>query len=126
MPCNSDYMRPSPIEISLSKVLAILGELDGRSIDPKTYGSGFGAGYNNADKETLDRATAQLCERLKAVDVTKLSLEAQMWWRDHQIADAERIERQKRIYSEETLRKAALRKLSPEELKALGVEDDPD
>ncbi len=47
-----------------------------------------------------------------------------MWWRDHQRADAERIEREKRIYSEDTLRKAALRKLSPEERELLGVEDD--
>lgn len=124
MPCNSDYMRPGPYEISLSKVLALLGELDGQPIDPDTYGSGTGAAYGNADKETLDRATAQLCERLLASDVTKHSLEMQMWWRDHQRADAERIALQKRIYSEETLRKAALRKLSAEERKALGVEDD--
>lgn len=124
MPCNSDYMIPTPTERSLSKVLALLGELDGQPIDPATYGSGYGAGYGNADKETLDRATAQLCERLQSVPIGNFSLEMQMWWRDHQRADAERVEREKRIYSEETLRKAALRKLSPSERELLGLKDE--
>ena len=38
--------------------------------------------------------TEMLCERLRAVDVTKYSLELQMWWRDHKKRDEARVRRQ--------------------------------
>lgn len=38
-----------------------------------------------------DARTALLCERLRTDDVTKRSLELQMWWRDHKKQDKARV-----------------------------------
>lgn len=43
-----------------------------------------------------DKLVAELCAALMITDVTKYSLEMQIWWRDHQAADRERIAREKR------------------------------
>lgn len=43
-------------------------------------------------KKYLDKLTSELCSKLKTTDVTKYSLELQMWWRDHQEADRNRID----------------------------------
>lgn len=165
MPCNSDYMEPNQEERNLSKVLALLDELRGKPLDPDTFGNGFGPGYNNSSNFNLSALTAQLCAKLQEVDVTKYSLEMQMWWRDHKIADARRIKSEeaakkrdsiideKMVYQcracnapcpsadyrcrawdcpevkpisqyGKELRSRAIKKLSPEERKALGVKDE--
>lgn len=38
--------------------------------------------------------TALLCERLRKLDVTRYSLELQLWWRDHKKWDSARVQRQ--------------------------------
>ena len=63
----------------------------------------------------------KLCKRLQRRDVTKLSLEMQIWWRDHQKADKARLQEEMKQLKDKKLRKAALAKLSPYEQQLLGV-----
>jgi hypothetical protein len=41
-----------------------------------------------------DAMVAELCSKLRKVDVTDFSLEMQIWWRDHLAADRERFQRE--------------------------------
>lgn len=97
-------------------------------------------------KDRLDRATRLLCSLLSPMtteEVLQLSDEMQVWWAKHQVedmrreaADAERKEREvaeaaakkerKRVADKarrekNKRRKAGLDKLSPDEIKALGL-----
>lgn len=96
MPCNSDYMNPTNMEVNLSKVYAFLDELDTGKLSDEFHTS---LGYDKrvygipskATKSHLDEKVAELCSRLRKVkNVKKYSLEMQMWWRDHQEADRKR------------------------------------
>jgi len=69
----------------------------------------------------IEQLTVKLCERLQIEDVTKYSLELQIWWRDHQKADKARVERELKEAKESKDRKAALGKLSNYEKKLLGL-----
>jgi hypothetical protein len=126
MPCNSEHLNANRLEIELSRVLMLIEELDTgipvntRSSDWDGYRSGV---YNNGGDLRLkaDQATATLCSRLQTIDVSKFSLEMQMWWRDHQKADEAREKAEKEKAEALSLRASALSKLTPEERKALGL-----
>lgn len=45
------------------------------------------------NREAVDADTAELCALCQTIDVTKYSLELQMWWRDHQKWDKKRKEK---------------------------------
>jgi len=121
MPCRSDYMDPTQFEKNLSEVYQLLDELKTGELS-ENFGNGYDDRvYNKGlSKSHLDKKTAELCSLLKKTDVTKYSLEMQMWWRDHQKADKERLlaERQKRQDKKEI--KEALAKLTEKERKLLG------
>lgn len=98
MPCNSDYLGPTNLELKLSHVRGLLQELETGSLP-----DGFGPRYlddtvynlpNRTLKKDLDEATAELCSSLKKLEVLgrihTYSLELQIWWRDHKLADAKR------------------------------------
>jgi len=98
MPCDSSYMEPHREEIDLSRVYQLLDELDGGTIDKRAWEGYDKRVYDNSNNTTeqLDAKVAELCKRLEGVvDITKYSLELQMWWRDHQIADKRKRERMK-------------------------------
>jgi hypothetical protein len=122
MPCNSDYLEASPREWALGMVLAIHDELDGK---PADYGSvGYRRDVYNKGRDDLNEQVVRLCARLSEMTpeaVRALSLEAQIWWRNHRRADAERkrVEEAERKRAE--ARERALAKLTPEEADALGV-----
>ena len=125
MPCNSDYMDASSSEINLSRVLLLLDELDGKGA-PDPHGDQW-AGYDKrvysrgTTKSLLNEKVALLCSRLQKIDVTKYSLEMQVWWRNHQCADRKR-EKMERAKSETAkVKAAALKKLTTKEKKALGL-----
>jgi hypothetical protein len=126
MPCNSDYMEASGKEIALSRVACLLDELDGKPLNPSHWGGYHPAVYNKGDVAGVggtagDAMVSELCSRLQAIDVTKYSLEMQMWWRDHQAADKARIEHELARKKDETERRAAIAKLTPHERKLLGL-----
>lgn len=49
----------------------------------------------NWTQDRRDAAAAELCALCKSIDVTKYSLELQIWWRDHQKWDKERLEKER-------------------------------
>lgn len=93
MPCNCDYMEPTRLEVELSNVAALLEELAGFSDWKRHYNRGSHPRVYNKHltKAEQDSLVAGLCAELHKVDVTKYSLEMQIWWRDHQAADAKRL-----------------------------------
>lgn len=123
MGCNSDYMNPNDAEKSASLMLCLLDELDGKKHRNKSHLDGYHpkAYMKNCSKDTLDKLTVELCSKLQKVDVTKYSLELQIWWRDHQAADKARVEQELRDRLQKADKEAALAKLTPYERKLLGL-----
>lgn len=126
MPCNSDYMNANRLEIELSRVLLLIKELEtGKPVDihSSEWGGYLSGVYNGGDlRKRADAAVADLCSRLQKVDVSKFSLEMQMWWRDHQAADKKREAEEKKKAEQDALRAAARSKLTPEERAALNLD----
>jgi len=95
MPCDSSYMEANGLEIELSRLLMLLEEFrTGVPVDPRSseWGGYHNQSYGKGDlRKRADAATAELCGKLTACgDVTRFSLEMQVWWRDHQRADDEK------------------------------------
>ena len=120
MPCRSDYLEPTQNEVALSQVACLLDELDGKPID-KHHWRGFHPAVYNAGR-SLDGLVADLCSRLQSEDVSKRSLEMQIWWRDHQKADKARIAHELNRQRTAKERAAALAKLTDYERRLLGLE----
>lgn len=122
MPCNSDYMEPNQHEINLSIVYGLLDELETGKL-PTNFGDGFDKRvYNKGlSKEHLDQKTEELCSKLQQTDVTKYSLEMQIWWRDHQKADAERLQKEIDEKKNAEEKEAVLAKLTTYERRLLGL-----
>ena len=119
MPCNSDYMEATGKEVALSQVACLLDELDGKPLDRSHWRGYHPAVYNQA--ADADGLVSELCLRLQSLDVTKQSLEMQMWWRDHQAADKARLEHEIARKQTDAERQAALSKLTKYERELLGV-----
>ena len=115
MPCDSSYMNPTHAEQQSAKVRELLREVAGKSFNHKSPKECYG------NIATIDEDTERLCSWCydNANHLQGMSLELQIWWRDHQEEDARR-ERDVRIKTEQQrLRKQALAKLTAEERKAL-------
>lgn len=78
--------------------------------------------YNKGiEQKQLDEWVRELCSKLKKVkDISVYSLELQVWWRDHQAADRERMAEERKRRSLDRTKKRALAKLTTKERKALG------
>lgn len=89
MPCVSDHMEANERERKLSQVACLLDELDGKKKIDKSHWAGYHPKVycKQVDADSLVRS---LCDRLKKEDVSKRSLEMQIWWRDHQKSDKRR------------------------------------
>jgi hypothetical protein len=111
MPCRCDGMEPSYREVESTRIINFLHELGLRKKKAGAYG----------DPRNLDSDTADLCAALKSGkhNVQGLSLELQIWWRDHQIADRKREEAEAQERKQRQLTEAAKRKLTPAEFEAL-------
>lgn len=125
MPCTSEYLDSTPEEIWLSRVYLLLDEINtGQPPDPH---SGNWMGYDprsygrRHSQSAKDDLVATLCYALSRVDVSKFSLEMQMWWRDHQIADKKRKETEEDKIRKAELLKSAKSKLTDEEKAVLGI-----
>lgn len=123
MPCRSDYMDPTQYEMDHSNVKYLLEELETGKL-PEGYGKGFHPEvYNNysTGKPQLDEDVEMLCSKLQKVNITKYSLEMQVWWRDHQRADKARLKEELAAAKSKKLRLRAIAKLTPYEQKLLGI-----
>jgi hypothetical protein len=121
MPCNSDYMEADGREIALSQVACLLDEIDGKGpINPSHWRGYHPRVYNR--RADGDELVAELCSKLQGKDIAKCSLEMQIWWRDHQNADRERIQRELQEAENKKARKDAIAKLTPHERKLLGLD----
>lgn len=85
MPCNSSHLSPSLHEVESVKVRGFLREVGlpvtGR--DDVCYGN----------VKSLDADMAALCKWCRNHDVSRQSLELQIWWRDHRKADFEKSDK---------------------------------
>jgi hypothetical protein len=125
MGCISSYQDPTQFEIELSKVYALLDELENGELK-KDWDSGLDSRVYNLkrDQSVLDEKTAELCSKLQMLSARKLSkvsLEMQMWWRDHQEADKKRLQEQMKTKREQKAKQAALKKLNKYERNLLGL-----
>lgn len=71
-----------------------------------------------------DQLAAAMCAEIRSwpsSEVKERSLELQIWWRDHKIADAERERAEREAREKQLKREAALAKLSDEDREILGV-----
>ena len=121
MPCNSDYMNATHRERELSRVASLLDELDGIPIN-RSYWDGYHPLVYNKTVDG-DRLVSSLCDKLKAADVSKQSLEMQIWWRDHQAADKARLEAEMRDAERRQEKDAVLAKLTAYERSLLGLDN---
>lgn len=119
MPCNSNYMEATGKEVALSQVACLLDELDGNPINRSHWQGYHPVVYNQT--ANADGLVSELCRRLQSVDVTKQSLEMQIWWRDHQAADKARLEHEMARKQADAVKQAALSKLTKYERELLGV-----
>ncbi len=124
MPCNSSYMDPTQGELNLATVYQLLDEIKTGKLT-EDFPDGFdnrAYGKSDADiQKDLDKRTAELCKKLQKLDVKKYSLELQMWWRDHQKADKERIEKFLEKKKTNADKKKAMDKLTDYEKELLGL-----
>lgn len=122
MPCRSDYLEANSMEIEHSKVLALLEELRTGKL-PEFFGNGYYSEvYSRTSRAVLDEGVSELCSKLQAIsDIKKYSLEMQMWWRDHQKADRERLERMMEKEKEDRDREKLISTLTPYEKKLLDI-----
>ena len=107
MPCNCDHLEPKHLEKEISKMLAIRDML--KSDDPSFLNERHYSGYHpeaygkekSWSKERRDDLIAHICTELKEIErddyICDLALEAQLWWRDHKRADAERERRERQL-----------------------------
>lgn len=119
MPCNSEYMEATNLEKNLSVVYGLLDEIKTGKL-PKDFGSGYDKRVYSkglGDKH-LSKKVSELCELLQTLDVTKYSLEMQIWWRDHKKADTKRLKAEMKKEKDKEL---ALSKLTKYERKLLGL-----
>ena len=90
MPCDCSHLEPDRYEVEGGRINLLLKELDGTPFAPSEYKTAFE--YNVYENE-LSRRTRELCSRLKKLKpkvISDFSLELQIWWRDHQEADAQK------------------------------------
>ncbi len=121
MPCNCEYMNPNDLEVQISRVACLLGELDGVPWRSRDWAGYHPDVYGQASRVLGDALTARLCSALQKAEVSKYSLEMQIWWRDHQLADKKRVQRELAAAKREEDRKALVESLSDYERKLLGV-----
>lgn len=124
MPCNCDHLEPTAIEYELSKVACLLDELDGKPTNPTHWNGQHPRIYTEAmtwPKAKADKLVETLCKALQTTDVSKRSLEMQIWWRDHQEADRKRLIHEAAEAKQTADRQAVIARLAPHELELLGL-----
>lgn len=114
MGCNSSYMDPTQKERNSLEVIGLLKEL-------KQNVGHYDKSYGRV--ESLDADVATLCSLCQKIDVSKQSLELQIWWRDHKKADKQRVREELKSKKDKVAKNEAIKKLSKYERKLLGVDN---
>lgn len=125
MPCNCDHLEPRGEEVRMSKVACLLDEFDGKPFNRNHWQGMHPAVYNQtydryAGNYDASQMVQKLVSKIQATDVTKLSLEMQIWWRDYQQEHNAKILQAEKEKQEQEIRQSALSKLTDGEKKALG------
>lgn len=126
MPCNSNHMLANDFEKNLGEVYLLLDELEGRPFDSKTWknrGYDKRVYYIRVPKGILSTKTKELCSKLQEKseeEIKNYSLSLQVWWREHQDADKERLKKEHEDNLKMLGKQEALAKLTPYERKLLG------
>lgn len=133
MPCQSDYLAASGQELESSRVCNLLIYLYGRisKVVPSWVKTAVDDYYGNVNR--LDEATKMLCECCRSLTsqecekyiydaYNKTARELASWFERHQEWDARRVKEEEETRKRITMRERALRKLSTEEIEALGIE----
>ena len=107
-------------EQNAARVACLLDELEGHPIDPRYWKGYHPRTYNKTTKASCDLLVSTLCQKLQTLDVSKQSLEMQIWWRDHQKADKLRLEKELQEKQQQTDKQTVLAKLTTYERKLLG------
>lgn len=79
---------------------------------------------SRADVQKIDKLTRLLCTTLGSMhskDINNLPKDVQNWWWEHQAADRRRQLREAEEREKKKKKSEALKKLSPEERKLLGI-----
>lgn len=126
MPCDSSYMDPTRMEQNLSQVACLLDEINGGDPADRTshdWNGNHPAVYNRGlGRATLDQWVSVLCSKLEARGgAADLSLEMQIWWRDHQRADEWRERQEKEAIENEIERLKESVQKGKARLKGLGA-----
>lgn len=97
MPCISEYLSPNELEKEGSVLLCLLDELNTGRFNKLHFKGYHPLIYTHfPTKEYIDSLTKRLCGKLKTInDISKYSLELQMWWRDHKHFDEQREKKEK-------------------------------
>lgn len=97
MPCSGDYMDQTHEELEHGRLLLVFDEVfNGTPVSPKKWADAgydrrvYGHPMSAARRDEHVRALCQALRQHGAAFLRGLSLEAQMWFRDHQTADRER------------------------------------
>lgn len=132
MPCQSDYLAASGQELESVRVCKLLKYLYGRlrkSI-PTWVEKAAEEYYGNVAR--LDEVTKMLCECCRSLTLTEVELyiydaydsgsrDLASWWERHQEWDARRVKEEEETRSKIVARGRALKKLTVEEIEALGL-----
>ncbi len=103
MPCNCNHMQANQKEKLLSQIACLLDELNGKETLNADHWRGYHPRVYNNTMEG-DKLISELCSRIKNLkkdDLSNYSLELQIWWREHQKHDEERLERERRGWEEQ-------------------------
>lgn len=128
MPCNSDYLAPTTLEVETqraAKLLVYLRARLGKKVEPWME--------DEADKYYADdkRIWPALCADLSSLTPeqteeivydahSEMARDLASWWERHQREDAKRTAAEDKERRTRELRAKAEAKLTPEELEALG------
>lgn len=129
MPCNSDYLQRSTFEAELQRAAKLLIYV--RSALNLPIGSWLAKAARDYYGKGGDQAVIDLCSIMKRLPTEKRNqivgaknrdaADLNLWWIEHQLADAARERSERDEVIEEILRQRGLSKLTPEERRVLGV-----
>lgn len=134
MPCRSDYMEASGKELESQRVCRFLIYIYGLQDAPCAEWIQKAANDYYGNRERLNEATALLCDCCRTMTQSereriiynahdKTARDLACWFEKHQEWDKRRVEEEEGARAKAITKERALKKLTPEEMRALGLID---